>query len=88
MITLLAPTAGLASPSDVDRHVLLSPPAWGNATYTAALLAAADAVPTAAGSSVAVAGGALRSAGGARAAVVKGDVAACKSVVHVTDGAL
>jgi hypothetical protein len=77
VLTLLAPTGGF-SPSDVGRHVLLTPPAWGNATWTGALLAGVDAVPTAAGEPVKL--------GGVK--ITRADVGACKSVIHVVDGVL
>ena len=87
MLTLLAPVTGIKAPADVDRHVLLSPPAWGNATWTPALLSSVDSVQTAAGDAVTVAGASLRGASGERATITK-VVDACKSVVLVVDGAL
>jgi hypothetical protein len=86
-LTLLAPTHGFGGAGSIDRHIVVSPPAWGNATWTAALLAAADTLPTAAGDTIAVSNGVLAAPGG-RASVTRGDVAACKSVIHVLDAAL
>ena len=87
-LTLLAPTAGLQS-ADVGRHVLVPPPAWGNATYTSALLAAAsEGVQTAGGDTVSVGGGGVVKGAGGTARITRPDVAACKSVVHLIDGVL
>lgn len=87
-LTLLAPSTGLRH-ADVARHILVPPPAWGNATITSALLAAAsEGVQTAGGNTVSVGGSSVLKGAGGTARITRPDVAACKSVVHVIDDVL
>ena len=87
---LLVPTAGAGVLTPL--HVLPPVPEWGNATWKAALLRGAGQVQSAGGvltATVAPDGGVLLAGPAGKAArLVKGDVQACKAVLHFVDGAL
>lgn len=80
MAAVLAPPAGTkVAPSALGSYILPPVVEWGDATYTAALLAAETAsVMNASGGRLPV--GAFK--------VVKGDIQACKAVVHAVDKAV
>ena len=85
MAVVLAPRAGPIT--DINAHILPPVAEWGNATYTAALLAGEQSVQTEGGKRLPVStGGGATQVG--RARLVQGDMQACKAVVHVVDAAV
>ncbi len=68
---------------DLAAHILAPVAEWGNATWTADLLAAEQSVATAAGTRLPVWGAQV-----GRGRVVQGDIQACKAVVHIMDTAV
>ena len=82
MGVVLAPKDG-ALVTDLESHILPPVKEWGNATWTADLLAAEESVEHAGGGRLAVKGAQV-----GRGRVVQGDIQACKAVVHVVDTAV